>query len=763
LRIADCEFKELPDLKDTPQNAVNNSIDDVGKGTTHPPAFVVLCGNPNSGKTTLFNALTGLRAKVGNYAGVTVERKEGRLTGAPADLPVTMLDLPGTYSLSPQSLDEQICRDVLFQRLAEVPPPAMVVVVVDSSNLERNLYFATQVIELGYPTLIALNMIDVAERNGQTIDFPKLGEALGAQVVPTVASLGRGVPEIRERIIATVRTGKRVVAAKTLGQWPPTLAEAVEDLARLPVLARRANLARAEALLVVSDEKFLAGSAAIYPPEVRTVAEAGRQRMEKAGVDWRSSAIEARYTRLAEIHQEVVVDQNLNEETFSDKLDRVVTHKFWGMLIFIVVMATMFVSIFSLAKLPMELLDGMFGLGKGWIHNLLPPGDLESLLEVGVVGGVGAVVVFLPQICLLFLFIGMLEDTGYMARAAFLMDRLMSRVGLHGKSFIPMLSSFACAIPGIMATRTIESPKDRLVTILVAPLMSCSARLPVYTLLIGGCITGGVFIQGATMLSMYLLGIVVALAMAWLFKNTLLRSETPMLVMELPPYRRPVLKDVLRHMWDRAKLFLQKAGTVILGINILLWALVSYPKHPDVKRDFEARRTALTATFGAKPWTTNQIAALDQVANEEGATNIERSFAGYAGRALEPAIAPLGFDWKMGIGILSSFAAREVFVSTMSIVYSAHKDENDDRQNKILQERLPDQKRADGSTIYTPLMAITLMVFYVLAMQCASTVAVVRRETNSWKWPIFQWVYMGVLAWVLAFVTWQGGHLLGFK
>jgi ferrous iron transport protein B len=763
LRKALTSIKQLPNLKDTPQNADKYSINDDGRAATNPKAFVVLCGNPNSGKTTLFNALTGLRAKVGNYAGVTVERKEGRLSGSPTDLPVTMLDLPGTYSLSPQSLDEQICRDVLFQRLAEVPPPAMVIVVVDSSNLERNLYFATQVIELGYPTLIALNMIDVAERNGQTIDFVKLEEALGAQVVATVASEGRGVPEIKERVIAAVRTGKRVVAAKSLGNWPPALAEAVEELARLPVLARRPNLARSEALLVVSDEKFLAGSGKFYPPEVRTAAEAARQRLEKAGVDWRSSGIEARYSWLAKIHQEVVTDQSSNEETFSDKLDRIVTHKWWGMLIFVAVMATMFVSIFSLAKLPMGLLDGLFGVGKVWVHKLLPPGDLESLLEVGVVGGVGAVVVFLPQICLLFLFIGLLEDTGYMARAAFLMDRLMSRVGLHGKSFIPMLSSFACAIPGIMATRTIESPKDRLVTILVAPLMSCSARLPVYTLLIGGCIAGGVFVQGATMLSMYLLGIVVALAMAWVFKKTLLRSETPMLVMELPPYRRPVLKDVLRHTWDRAKLFLQKAGTVILGINILLWALVSYPKHPDVKRDFDARRAAVTATFGAKPWTTNQLAALDQLDNEEGATNIERSFAGSAGRALEPAIAPLGFDWKMGIGILSSFAAREVFVSTMSIVYSVHKEEDDERQNKILQERLPEQRRADGSKIYTPLMAITLMVFYVLAMQCASTVAVVRRETNSWKWPIFQWVYMGVLAWVLAFVTWQGGHLLGFK
>jgi ferrous iron transport protein B len=340
----------------------------------------------------------------------------------------------------------------------------------------------------------------------------------------------------------------------------------------------------------------------------------------------------------------------------------------------------------------------------------------------------------------------------------------MSKVGLHGKSFIPMLSSFACAIPGIMATRTIESPKDRLVTILVAPLMSCSARLPVYTLLIGACITGGVLMQSLTMLSMYLLGIVVALGMAWLFKKTLLKGETPMLVMELPPYRRPVLKVVLRHMWDRSKLFLQRAGTVILGINILLWFLTSYPKHPEIARHYQAERAAIVKNLSHAPATEEQTNALAQLDADEAAANVQHSFAGYAGRMLEPAIAPLGFDWKMGIGILSSFAAREVFVSTMSIVYSQahHAGENEEVLNRKLQTILQAQKMPNGAKVYTPLRAVTLMVFYVLALQCVSTVAVVRRETNSWKWPIFQWLYMGALAWLLAFVTYQGGRLLGF-
>jgi ferrous iron transport protein B len=385
------------------------------------------------------------------------------------------------------------------------------------------------------------------------------------------------------------------------------------------------------------------------------------------------------------------------------------------------------------------------------------------LLVDGVIAGVGAVVVFLPQICLLFLFIGLLEDTGYMARAAFLMDRLMSKVGLHGKSFIPMLSSFACAIPGIMATRTIETPKDRLVTILVAPLMSCSARLPVYTLLIAACIPkrrllGFLGTQGLTMLSMYLLGIVMALLMAWLFKKTLLKGETPLLIMELPPYKKPVLRIVLRHMWDRSKIFLRRAGTVILGISILLWFLATYPRSSTIEQEFTARKQTIEANTELDAATkANQLSEIDK--QEAGAT-LRNSFAGRLGRAIEPAIRPLGFDWQIGIGIIASFAAREVFVSTMSTVYNvgAGKDEEPENLATVLKE----QKRPDGSPIYTPLLGVTLMVFYVLALQCVSTMAIVRRETNSWKWPLFQWVYMAVLAWTMAFVTYQGGRFLGF-
>ena len=737
---------------------------------TKPPsagetAYVVLTGNPNSGKTTVFNALTGLRARVGNYAGVTVERKEGRFQGAPDDLPIRVLDLPGAYSLSPQSLDEQIARDVLFHRLPDVPVPALVVVVVDASNLERNLYFASQIIELGHPTIIALNMVDVAETNGHSIDSEKLAAALGVPVVAVVASAGTGLQELRRQIGESVRAGRRLGEPRFFCQLPPAFQKEISTLTQL--LTSRSGppetAPQAEALLILCDEKFLSGSALYYPASVKDAVLAGRRRLETAGVDWRSAAIESRYASINAIHLAVTTEAGGQREPFSDKLDRIVTHKFWGMLIFVGIMALMFLSIFTFAQLPMNLLQDLFKVAGNFTGRLIPPGDLQELVDKGIVQGVGAVVVFLPQICLLFLFIGLLEDTGYMARAAFLMDRLMSKVGLHGKSFIPMLSSFACAIPGIMATRTIETPKDRLVTILVAPLMSCSARLPVYTLLIGACITGGVLMQSLTMLSMYLLGIVVALGMAWIFKKTLLRGETPMLVMELPPYKRPLLKIVLRHMWDRSRLFLRRAGTVILGINILLWFMASYPRHAAVEKEFASKRAALLQGFGqshASP--EEQTNALQQLDTGQMGERLRGSFAGRAGRLLQPFIAPLGFDWKMGIGIVTSFAAREVFVSTMSIVYNVSAGEDEDTHTRDLAQVLSRQKRPDGSPVYTALTGITLMVFYVLAMQCVSTVAVVRRETNSWKWPLFQWVYMGALAWVFAFVTWQGGRLLGF-
>ena len=813
--------------------AVTEQPKSAAKSTT--ASYAVLTGNPNCGKTTLFNALTGLRAKVGNYAGVTVERKEGKMLGVPPGTNIQVLDLPGTYSLSPNSLDEQISRDVLLNRLPELPPPDLIVVVVDASNLQRNLYYATQVIELGHPTIIALNMVDVAEANGHHLDEKKLSELLGVPVMPIVASNGTGVVTLKQQVFQTLGApaSRRQVDVALAGKTPgvpelkPKLfcqlpglfrieATALADLLADTFKERRLQ-ATAEALLLISNEKALASSSTHYPQKIQDAVAAARKRLEAQDIDWRGAPIEWRYARIAEIQQAVTSELSPPGETFSDKLDRVLTHKIWGTLIFIAIMALMFQSIFTFAHYPMDALQAAVDWLGGTMAKIIPPGDLNSLIVDGVIAGVGAVVVFLPQILLLFFFIGLLEDTGYMARAAFLMDRLMSKVGLHGKSFIPMLSSFACAIPGIMATRTIESPKDRLVTILVAPLMSCSARLPVYALLIGACIPNirvlGFFkLTGLTMLAMYLLGIVVALLMAWLFKKTLLKGETPMLIMELPPYKRPLVRVVVRHMWDRSKIFLRRAGTVILGINILLWFLATYPKHPEIAQQTDARKIELTKaifpqikdddelakkaaelqdykmletwrvtdvpagirvivppstngtmSFGAHldPTQVKAFEEFQSLDNEASGQKLRSSFAGMAGRAIEPVIKPLGFDWKMGIGIITSFAAREVFVSTMSTVYNVGNGE-DEGTNKQLVQTLQQEKHADGTKVYTPLLAVTLMVFYVFAMQCASTVAIVRRETNTWKWPIFQWAYMGVLAWGLAFVTFHVGHWLGW-
>ena len=738
-------------------------------GSPSPP-YIVLTGNPNSGKTTVFNALTGLRAKVGNYAGVTVERKEGRLLNAPAGLNARVLDLPGTYSLSPQSLDEQVSRDVLLNRLPELPAPSVIAVVVDASNLQRNLYYASQVLELGHPTLIALNMIDVAEENGHHIDVAKLAEELGVPVVPLIASTGQGLSELRQAILAVLQAPPRV-KPRQFSQLPAPLkaeAGAIAVLLARAFRERRAQ-ASAEALLILSNEKALASSLQHYPAGIQEAVAAARGRLDAAGVDWRGATIEGRYLGVSAIQRAVTTESTPPGENLSDKLDRTLTHKVWGTLIFLAIMALMFQSIFTFARIPMDALQSAVGWLGGVVGHLLPPGDLNSLLVDGVIAGVGAVVVFLPQILLLFLFIGFLEDTGYMSRAAFLMDRLMSKVGLHGKSFIPMLSSFACAIPGIMATRTIESPKDRLVTILVAPLMSCSARLPVYTLLIGACIPnltvlGFLKLPGLTMLSLYLLGIVVALLMAWVFKKTLLKGETPMLIMELPPYKLPLLKVVLRHMWDRSKLFLRRAGTIILGINILLWFLATYP-HTSATQAVAGEGRAHLKNQQPSMASLEQSPALasPEAAPDHGAAGarLRQSFAGHLGRLIEPVIAPLGFDWKIGIGIITSFAAREVFVSTMSTVYNVGKADATTSGTTSLAQTLKEQRRPDGTPVYTPLTAVTLMVFYVFALQCVSTVAIVRRETNSWKWPFFQWLYMGALAWGLAFVTHIGGGLLG--
>jgi ferrous iron transport protein B len=491
-------------------------------------------------------------------------------------------------------------------------------------------------------------------------------------------------------------------------------------------------IARAEALLLLTDHDRVrvAGS---QPLSTRTheILGSWQSRWRAEDIDWAGSLVAARYDAIAHLIAEVVHTRGdaATAQSTSDRIDAVVTHPLWGWAVLGAIMTALFLGIFTLAEYPMALIETLMAGLADFVKEAMPPGDLRDLVTDGAIAGVGGVVVFLPQILILFFFIGLLESTGYMARAAFIMDRLMSRVGLNGRSFIPLLSSYACAIPGIMSTRTIEDPKDRLVTILVAPLMSCSARLPVYLLMIAALMPTETVPIGAKvglMLLMYALGTLGAFGFAWLFKRTLLKGAPPLMIMELPPYRLPRLRDVALHMAERAGLFLKRAGTIILGLSIVLWFLTAYPKTGD---------------------------------NVGPQAQLAQSFAGKAGHALEPVIEPLGFDWQIGIGLISSFAAREVFVSSMGIVFNA---ETEDEDTAPLRDALLAATWPDGRPLFTPLVCFTLMIFYVFAMQCVSTIAVVKRETNSWRWPLFQTAYMTGTAWVLSFLVYQVGTALGF-
>ena len=659
---------------------------------------VAIAGNPNTGKSTIFNLLTGMRQKVGNYPGVTVEKKTGRFFGSHGEA-MELIDLPGSYSLQVRSPDEAVARDLLLGRVEGTPRPDVIIAVVDASNLERHLYLAAQMLELGIP------------------------------VIPCEAVNGKGLIELK---LAMSRAD--LPLSRHAWDIPAPIAPAVTELqASLTTNDRKSPLiARAEALLLLTDQDSVrvAGST---PLSARTteILQAWQKRWEGEGTDWAGTLVNSRYEVISRIAGDAVTRAGHTGPTASDKIDTVATHPFWGWLILGSVMTLLFLSIFTLAEYPMGFIEDAIASLADWVKkdSGLADGDLRDLITDGAIAGVGGVIVFLPQILILFFFIGLLESTGYMARAAFIMDRLMSRVGLNGKSFIPLLSSYACAIPGIMATRTIEDQKDRLVTILVAPLMSCSARLPVYLLMIAALVPGDrvpLATKVGIMILMYALGTFGAFGFAWLFKRTLLKGAPPVMIMELPPYRFPGLKDVALHMIERAWLFLRRAGTVILGISIVLWFLAAYPKAPE----------------GATPQ--QQLA---------------QSFAGHAGHALEPVIKPLGFDWQIGIGLISSFAAREVFVSTMGVVFNAEAEGDD---TTPLRQALLAAKWPDGRPLFTPLVCITLMIFYVFAMQCVSTIAVVRRETNGWKWPIFQTLYMTGTAWILSFVVFQAGRALGF-
>ncbi len=706
---------------------------------TRSPVYA-LVGNPNAGKSTLFNALTGLKQKVGNYPGVTVERKVGTAYSQHGQA-LTLIDLPGAYSLAARSPDEAVTRDVLLGRRADTPTPDRIVCIADATNLERNLYLVHQILDLGRPVILVLNMMDLAAQAGLRIRADRLEHELGIPVIPCEAAHGKGIIELK---LALSR--HELPLPRHAWTVPPALAPAVSELqaSLTDHDAKGPLVARAEALLLLTDPDPLrvSGSTPLSAPTQRLL-ESWKTRWQGEGTDWSGELVAARYEAIGKLVAQVVVPAEATAGAagagagsalaLSDRIDAVATHPVWGWVIFLGIMATMFLAIFTLAEIPMGWIEGLVGWTAERVAALIPPGAFHDLVIDGAIAGVEGVIIFLPQILILFFFIGLLESTGYMARAAFIMDRVMSKVGLNGKSFIPLLSSYACAIPGVMATRTIEEPKDRLVTILVAPFMSCSARLPVYLLLIAALVSANevpLGTQVGLLLLLYSLGTGAAFFFAWLFKKTLLRGAPPLMILELPPYRLPRLRDVFFQMAERGWVFVKRAGTVILALSLLLWFLANHPKPPE---------------DAARPE--------DPLAH---------SYAGRVGRVVEPVIAPLGFDWRIGIGLLQSFAAREVFNSSMSVIFSVEESADEETGRARLREALRAAERPDGTRLFTPLVCLNLMVFYVFAMQCVATLAVVRRETGGWKWPLFQLGYMTGTAWLLCFVIYQVGRALGF-
>ncbi len=692
---------------------------------------IALAGNPNAGKTTLFNALTGMRQRVGNYPGVTVEKKEGKARLASGEA-ISVLDLPGTYSLAPKSPDEEIARDVLLGLRPETPVPDAVIVVVDASNLARNLYLATQILDLGIPTVIALNMVDLAQKNGHAIDATGLAREIGAPVVEIVASRGLGLDELRAAISDSIPKPQ-----PPLLKLEPSLQEACDRLAAQLQGHDTVHNLDGAALRLLCGNVSPGVVDRVYGSEVAATLAAMRERsdLDSAG------ETAARYDAISPIVAKVRV-QNVvaTKGSFTDRADKILAHPIWGLVAFFALVLVVFQAVYSFASWPMDGIEWLTTAAGDFFSAHLPDGPLRDLLVDGVIAGVGGVIVFLPQIFVLFFFLGILEDSGYMARAAFVMDKHMARVGLHGRAFIPLMSSFACAIPGVMATRTIDNPRDRLTTILIAPLMSCSARLPVYALMIGSFIPatkvfGFLSLQAVTMISLYILGVAVAMACGWVFKRTLFKAPTPTLMLELPPFRMPTPRNVLTVMWERGSEFIKRAGTVIFALSILLWFSLNYPKPSP-----------------------QALAALPS--DDARAALIARhSIAGSVGHFIEPTIAPIGFNWKIGVGLIGAMAAREVFVSTMGTVYSVS---DADEESKPLRQAMREDRWPDGRKVWTTLTAVSILVYFVIAMQCVSTLAIVKRETGGWKWPIFMQVYMTALAWLASFLVFQGGKWLGF-
>lgn len=723
---------------------------------------VALAGNPNAGKTSIFNRLTGSSQKVGNYPGVTVERHSGTLK-LPGGERCEVFDIPGTYSLSARSAEEQIS----CQAILGLPPyeaPEVVVVVVDATQLLRNLYLTLQILESGARVVVALNMVDLVASGGMRIDHARLAQELGAPVVPVSGLRGDGIDELARAIEAAVA---EAAPAPGPARWVAT-DELEADIAAvrggLPSSWGDTGGSRGRALALWSllsidpDDELLA-----IPDSLRELVGERRALAASAEREIEAEVIQGRYDWIDTHGAPLLSLPTEARRTLTDRLDAVLLHPLVGFALFLFVMGLVFQSLFSWADPMIGWIEALFGLVGEQAAATLPEGIFRDFVTEGLIAGVGGVVVFLPQILLLFLFIGLMEDSGYMARVAFLMDRVMRALGLHGRAFVPMLSGYACAIPAIMATRTMERRRDRMITMMVVPLMSCSARLPVYTLIIAALfdpsatVLGFVPVPSLLMIAMYVFSTAVALIAAGVLGRTLFKGPSVPLILELPPYRVPQLSSVLRMMWSRGSLFLREAGGVILVCTIALWVLLSFPNSEGVSADFEAQRATAEAEL-AGPALDEQLAILH--AAESGA-QLQQSYGARLGHAIEPVIEPLGYDWKMGVGLIGAFAAREVFVSTMGVVYGVGGDV--DEESSSLRDKLRRERYPDGRRVYTPLVGLSLMVFFALACQCMSTLAAVYRETKSWAWPVFLFAYMTGLAWIASFAVYQGGRMLGFE
>jgi ferrous iron transport protein B len=730
---------------------------------------VAVIGNPNTGKSTLFNALTGMQSRTGNFPGVTVEKKIGRIQIE--NRVVDLIDLPGTYSLSPRTPDEMVSVDVLLGRQRDVGEIDAVVCIVDASNLERNLYLVSQVMDLGLPTILVLNMWDVAQARQVSIDVEGLRQRLGMQVIVCEAHRRMGVHELRQAIIHS----DSLVAPERPRPFPEAFYTECRMLQKtLSALgSRKLPFYLIERLLIDVDGHVETQLATEHGEKLTSALKDARTRLRESGCRVPIVEAKARYKWARETLDGIATAPKSRVTTRSDRIDRILTHRFIGLFVFAAVMFLIFQAIYTWSGPLMGVIESGQGIAADLVSVNVPAGPMRSLLVDGVIAGVGGVLIFLPQIALLFFFIAVLEDCGYMARAAFVMDRLMTKLGLSGKSFVPLMSSFACAIPGVMATRVIENRRDRMVTILVAPLMSCSARLPVYILMTTAFVPpvmyagGWVSLREIVLFVMYLVGIVVAVPVAWLLRKTFFKGETPPFVMELPSYKWPSFRIVMARVYDRSKAFVVRAGTLIFATTILVWAAGYFPGDHTEQHQLESQientelRVAQLAVQSKEAEARLAAAELDELHDRQNQISgdlIESSFLGKMGHAIEPAVRPLGWDWKIGVGVIASFPAREVIIATMGTIYSLGGDVAED--DASLTDQLRAAKHPDGTPIFNVAVACSIMVFFALCAQCAATLMVIRRETNSWRWPMFTFGYMTTLAYVGALITYQVGMLL---